>query len=270
MSRIRKRLYEIIFESDTRAGRLFDTTLLIVILVSILVVLLESMGGIRERYYLPLKVIEWTITIIFTIEYILRIWVVNRPVKYILSFYGIVDFMTLLPSYLGLFIAGGESLLVIRMLRILRVFRILKLGNYTRAGKLIAAAIWNSKEKIVVFVLFIFTVTVILGTVMYLIEGKESGFTDIPTSIYWAIVTVTTVGYGDISPVTLLGKFFASLVMILGYSIIAVPTGIVTATLLGKVIQNSQVCSKCMYDHHDDDAEYCKRCGNSLDKRNMN
>ena len=270
MSRIRKRLYEIIFESDTRAGRQFDTTLLVVILISIGVVMAESMGGFRERYFLLLKVTEWAITIIFTIEYILRIWVVNGPFKYIFSFYGIVDLMALLPSYIGLFLTGGESLLVIRMLRILRIFRILKLGQYTHAGRLIGSAIWNSKEKIVVFVLFVFTITVILGTVMYLIEGEASGFTDIPTSIYWAIVTVTTVGYGDISPVTLPGKFFASLVMILGYSIIAVPTGIVTATLLGKVTQNSQVCSKCMYGHHDDDAEFCKRCGNSLDKRNVN
>jgi voltage-gated potassium channel len=266
MSFMRKRLYEIIFESDTKAGRAFDTTLLCVILISVVVVMLESIGVIREKYYEPLKIIEWSITGIFTIEYLLRIWVIDRPIKYMLSFYGVVDLLTLLPSYLGLFFAGSESLIVIRMLRILRVFRILKLGQYTQAGRLIASALWSSKEKISVFILFVFTITVILGTLMYLIEGEENGFSDIPTSIYWAIVTITTVGYGDLSPVTGLGKFFASLVMILGYSIIAVPTGIVTATLLGKITQNTQVCSRCMYDQHDDDAVYCKRCGNSLDK----
>lgn len=266
MPALRKRLYEIIFEADTRAGRFFDTSLLFVILLSVIVVMMESIGSIRARYLVPLQITEWTITVIFTIEYLLRIWVTGRPVRYILSFYGIVDLLTLLPSYLGLFITGGQSLIVIRMLRLLRIFRILKLGQYTHAGRLIGSALWQSKEKISVFVLFVFTITVILGTLMYLIEDEANGFTDIPTSIYWAIVTITTVGYGDISPVTALGKFFASLVMILGYSIIAVPTGIVTATLLGKITRNTQVCSNCMYDRHDDDASYCKKCGTSLDK----
>lgn len=262
---VRKRLYRIIFESDTRAGRIFDQALLGIILFSIVVVMLESYGPIRAKYASQLRVIEWAVTIIFTIEYILRIWVTDNSLRYIRSLYGIIDLLALLPSYLGLFIPGGQSLLVIRMLRLLRIFRILKLTQYITAGRNIVAALKASKEKIGVFMLFVLTLSVIIGTLMYLIEGEENGFTDIPTSIYWAIVTLTTVGYGDISPVSLPGKFFASLVMMLGYAIIAVPTGIVTASFISRSATNSQVCSNCMFDKHDDDAKYCKKCGTSLE-----
>ena len=261
---LKKRLYEIVFEADTRAGQLFDASLLILILLSIFIVMLESMSQIRAAYLRELRILEWIITGIFTVEYFTRIWLVKRPLGYILSFYGIIDLLAILPTFLSLFFTVGHSLMVIRALRLLRIFRILKLSQYTKAGRFLLNAIWSNREKIGIFFVFIITLTTIVGTMMYLIEGEENGFTDIPTSIYWAIVTLTTVGYGDISPVTGLGKFFASVVMILGYAIIAVPTGIVTASLIVKGSTNTQVCSNCFYDKHDDDALFCKRCGNSL------
>jgi voltage-gated potassium channel len=266
MLKIKKRLYEIIFEADTRAGRIFDEVLLVVILFSIFVVMLESIESIRLRHVVLLKTLEWVITAIFTIEYIARLWVTDKSLKYVFSFYGFIDFLALLPTYLGIFFVGGQSLVVIRVLRLLRVFRILKLSRHIRAGRLIAGALWNSREKISVFIVFVLTLAIIIGTLMYLIEGEKNGFTDIPTSIYWAIVTLTTVGYGDLSPATGLGRFLSSFVMILGYAIIAVPTGIVTASLLGKKNLNTQACSHCMFDDHDDDALFCKKCGASLDR----
>lgn len=267
MKELKQKLYSIIFEADTREGKLFDEILLGTIIFSILLVMLESVPTIRVRYHTLLRSLEWVITAIFTLEYLTRIWVVNRPWKYVFSFYGMVDLFALLPTYLGLFFTGGHSLIVIRAIRLLRVFRILKLSRYTRAGRLIAGALWHSREKISVFIIFVLTLALIIGTVMYLVEGEKAGFTDIPTSIYWAIVTLTTVGYGDLSPVTGLGKFLASLVMILGYSIIAVPTGIITASLLGKRENyNTQVCRNCLLEKHDDDARFCKRCGASLEE----
>ncbi|HNQ38778.1 MAG: ion transporter [Prolixibacteraceae bacterium] len=267
MKELKQKLYSIIFEADTREGKLFDEILLGTIIFSILLVMLESVPTIRVRYHTLLRSLEWVITAIFTLEYLTRIWVVNRPWKYVFSFYGMVDLFALLPTYLGLLFTGGHSLIVIRAIRLLRVFRILKLSRYTRAGRLIAGALWHSREKISVFIIFVLTLALIIGTVMYLVEGEKAGFTDIPTSIYWAIVTLTTVGYGDLSPVTGLGKFLASLVMILGYSIIAVPTGIVTASLLGKRENyNTQVCRNCLLEKHDDDARFCKRCGASLEE----
>ncbi len=265
MSKFKKRLYEIIFEADTRAGRIFDGILLCVILLSIFVVMLESVGHIRSKYHHELKIIEWIITGIFTIEYIIRLWLSNRPFRYIISFYGIIDLLAIFPTYLNIFFAGGESLIVIRALRLLRIFRIMKLSQYTSGGKFIMNALWSSRGKIGIFFTFVLTLCIIVGTLMYLIEGEEHGFNDIPTSIYWAIVTMTTVGYGDISPVTGIGKLLSSVVMILGYVIIAVPTGIVTASLINKSTVNTQICSNCFYDKHDDDALYCKKCGNSLD-----
>lgn len=265
LSKIKKRLYEIVFEADTRAGKIFDVTLLFIILFSVFLVILESITSIRIQYHKLLSILEWTITIIFTLEYILRIWLVDKPIKYILSRYGIIDLLALLPTYLDFFLVGGHSLIVIRALRLLRVFRIFKINRYTRAGRTIVKAIWDSKEKIGIFIVFIFTTSIIIGTIMYLVEGEENGFTDIPTSIYWTIVTLTTVGYGDLSPVTGLGQFLASVVMVLGYSIIAVPTGIVTASLItNKDSKNTQTCSHCLYDKHDDDAVFCKKCGTSL------
>jgi len=264
MPTLRKRLYRIIFEADTRAGKIFDEFLLGLILFSIAVVIIESINPLRQQYGWLLRIIEWFITAIFTVEYLARIWVSDRPVKYITSFYGIIDLLAIMPTFLGILFPGAQSMLVIRGLRILRVFRILKLTRYTRAGRIILLAVWKSREKMIVFVIFIITIAIIMGAVMYLVEGEKSGFTDIPTSIYWAIVTLTTVGYGDLAPTTVVGQFIASVVMILGYAIIAVPTGIVTANLLSKHNTNTQVCSKCMHNDHDDDALFCKKCGNSL------
>ncbi|HPS26805.1 MAG TPA: ion transporter [Bacteroidales bacterium] len=263
--KIKQRLYEIIFEADTKAGKLFDVCLLAIILLSIFLVILESISSIRMQYGYILRVLEWGITIIFTLEYLARIWVTEKPLKYIFSIYGVIDLLALLPTYLDFFFVGGHNMIVIRALRLLRIFRIFKLSRYIKAARTIASALWSNREKISVFILFVFTMATIIGTVMYLIEGDQSGFDDIPTAIYWAVVTLTTVGYGDLSPSTGIGQFLASVVMVLGYSIIAVPTGMVTATLIGnKKVSNTQVCSRCMYDKHDNDANYCKICGTSL------
>ncbi|HEX2396199.1 MAG TPA: ion transporter [Bacteroidales bacterium] len=264
MPSIRKRLYEIIFESDTRAGRMFNVVLLSIIMISVILVMLESVGAIRIRYLHLLRTLEWVITVIFTLEYLARMWVVDRPLKYSTSFYGIIDLMALLPTYLDVIFTGGHSLIVLRLFRMLRVFRILKLSQYSRAGRLLVSAMWDSRQKISVFIVFVLLLAVIIGTVMYLVEGNEHGFSSIPRSIYWAIVTLTTVGYGDLSPSTGLGQFCASIIMILGYAIIAIPTGIVTAAFITKRQDNTQICSNCYYDKHDDDAEFCKRCGTRL------
>lgn len=264
-NKIRQRLYDIIFEADTRAGKTFDIILLVIILISVLLVMLESIESIRRSYASFLKLSEWVITIIFSIEYILRILVVKKPFRYVKSFYGIVDFLAVIPTYLSLLFVGSHSLMVIRAIRLLRVFRIFKLTQFTQAGRLIARALWNSLAKISVFLIFVITLVTIIGTVMYMIEGEANGFSNIPISIYWAIVTLTTVGYGDLSPATPFGQFLASIVMLMGYSIIAVPTGIVTAELISPhKSNNTQVCNSCMTDNHDDDARFCKKCGHSL------
>lgn len=269
MKSLKERLYEIIFEADTREGKIFDVVLLFVILLSIALVMLESVSSIRYSYSKILKVMEWVITIIFTIEYILRLLIVKKPLRYIFSFYGIIDFLAVIPTYLSILIAGSQSLVVIRILRLLRVFRILKLTRYTQAGRNLLRAMWASREKISVFVFFVLTIVVIFGTVMYLVEGESNGFNSIPQSIYWAIVTLTTVGYGDISPATPLGQLLASVIMIMGYAIIAVPTGIVTAEMLRpSTLQNTQVCPDCLFDRHDDDANFCKKCGAKLNSEN--
>jgi len=262
---LKEKLYEIIFEADTREGKLFDVALILLIFISIILVMLDSMPSISLLYHKHLRIAEWIVTILFTIEYILRIYIVKKPKLYIFSFYGIIDFLAILPTYLSLFVAGGQSLIVIRAIRLLRVFRILKLSRYTRAGRFLVLAMYRSREKIFIFLFFVLTIVVIFGTIIYLVEGEENGFTSIPTSIYWAIVTLTTVGYGDISPATGFGQFLASIIMIIGYAVIAVPTGIVTSELLhGTKISNTQVCSNCLHDRHDDDAQYCKKCGENL------
>lgn len=262
---LKKHLYEIIFEADTPAGKLFDVILLVVILLSVLLVMLESVSSIAAEYLNILRILEWVITIIFTIEYFLRILIVQKPLRYAFSFFGIIDFLSVIPTYLSLFFLGSQSLVVIRMLRLLRVFRILKLTRYTQAGRMLMRAMWASREKISVFVFFVLIIVVIMGTIMYLIEGETNGFKSIPLSIYWAIVTLTTVGYGDISPATPLGQFMASIIMILGYAIIAVPTGIITAEIIKPTpVKNTQVCQKCLFDKHDDDAVFCKKCGEKL------
>ncbi len=265
MKDTKERLYKIIFEADTPAGKLFDISLLFVILISVLIVMLESVTSVTAGQLQILKILEWVITAIFTIEYILRIIIVEKPFRYIFSFYGIIDFLSVIPTYLGLIIVGSQSLMVIRILRLLRVFRILKLTRYTQAGGFLMRAIWASRAKISVFVFFMMIIVVIMGTIMYLIEGETNGFSSIPLSIYWAIVTLTTVGYGDISPQTPLGQFMASIIMIIGYAIIAVPTGIITAEIIKPTpVRNTQVCQKCLFDKHDDDAVFCKKCGNQL------
>lgn len=264
-----KRLHEIIFEADTFEGKLFDIILLVAIVVSVLVVMLESVPAYGKAYGTWFNYIEWVLTILFSIEYIIRIISIRKPLSYIFSFYGLVDLLSILPTYLGLFLIGANtsSLTVIRSLRLLRVFRILKLGKYLKEAKTLTKALKASKNKIIVFLGAILTVVIILGTVMYLVESPEDGFTSIPRSIYWAIVTLTTVGYGDITPATALGQFIASIVMILGYAIIAVPTGIVTNELIktedeDKITTTS--CESCSREGHDKDAEFCKYCGERL------
>ena len=227
--------------------------------------MLESIPSVNIQYRDLLRIMEWVITIIFSIEYLLRILVVKKAFRYIFSFYGIIDLLAVLPTYLSLVIAGSQSLIVIRVIRLLRIFRIFKLNRYTLAGNNLARALNSSREKIFVFMFFIINLVVIVGTLMYLVEGPEHGFVSIPASIYWAIVTMTTVGYGDISPETPLGQLLASFVMIAGYAIIAVPTGIVTAEMIkstGKA--NTQVCPHCLHDKHEHDAVFCKKCGGKL------
>jgi voltage-gated potassium channel len=227
--------------------------------------MLESVPSISDEYGKILKIAEWIITIIFSLEYFLRIFIVKKPAKYIFSFYGIIDLLSFLPTYIGLFIVGGQSLMVIRALRLLRVFRILKISRYTKESKKLMVSLRASRAKISVFLFAVMMIVIIIGTFMYLIEGEENGFTSIPRSIYWTIVTLTTVGYGDIAPHTTLGQFVASFVMIMGYAIIAVPTGIVSAELT-KIKHNysSHNCPDCKKNPNDDDACFCKHCGESL------
>ncbi len=262
-----RKVHEVIFEADTFAGKLFDIILLIAILLSVAVVMIESVPAYGEKYHTFFVRTEWTFTILFSLEYIARIISIKRPIHYIFSFYGIVDLLSIIPTFLGLFVAGNShSLTVIRSLRLLRVFRILKLGQYLSDAQQLASALKHSRSKIIVFLGAVLTSVIILGTVMYLVETPESGFTSIPRSIYWAIVTLTTVGYGDIYPASDLGQFIAALVMIMGYAIIAVPTGIVTNELiqLNPRKVTTQACEHCSKEGHTLDAVYCKFCGEKL------
>ena len=263
----RNKLYEIIFEADTPAGKWFDIFLLWAILISVLVVFLESISELRSSYGDIFYYLEWFFTILFSIEYILRIISTKKPFGYIFSFYGIIDVLAILPTYLSLVIAGSQYLLVIRILRLLRVFRILKLTHMIRQATILKRALIASRGKIAVFLFAVLTLIVIIGAVMYVIEGPENGFTSIPFSMYWAIVTMTTVGYGDISPQTTIGQIFASFVMIMGYAIIAVPTGIVSVEIAAVTKKSSaQVCPSCFKEGHDLDAKYCKYCGSSINE----
>lgn len=263
----RARLHEIIFEADTRAGRLFDLTLIWLILLSVATVILESVRSVRTQYGDLLYALEWFFTILFTIEYVLRLLSVRHPLRYATSFFGVVDLLAIIPTYLSLLVPGSQYLLVIRILRLLRVFRLLKLSEYVSEADTLRLALRASSRKISVFLSAVILLVVIIGALMYVVEGEAHGFTSIPISIYWAIVTLTTVGYGDISPRTSLGQMLASAVMIIGYGIIAVPTGIVTVELAqaarGKKITR-QSCPSCSADGHDSDAIYCKHCGASL------
>ncbi len=264
-SKWRYRLYEIIFEAETVGGRTFDVLLLWTILLSVLVVILESVKSVRQEYGDLLTAAEWAFTIVFTIEYVLRLISVRRPLNYATSFFGVIDLLAIIPTYASFFLPGLQYLLAVRILRLLRIFRILKLAEFVSEARVITSALRASMKKISVFLFAILILVTIIGSIMYVIEGEEHGFTDIPTSIYWAVVTLTTVGYGDLSPKTGIGKAFASLVMILGYAIIAVPTGIVTVELSRSVKKiSTQVCPECHTQDHDADAVFCKYCASRL------
>ena len=260
------KLHEVIFEADTPAGKLFDVLLIISILLSVIAVMLDSVNWIHDIYGGILYQIEWIFTLLFTLEYLLRLICVGRPIRYASSFFGIVDLVAIVPTYLSVLFPGSQYFLVIRLLRVLRIFRVLKLVQYLGEAKLLMQALKNSSRKIAVFIFTVITLVVIFGSLMYVIEGEANGFTSIPRSIYWAIVTLTTVGYGDISPQTPFGQFLASVIMILGYAIIAVPTGIVTTELAQSYKKkiSTQACPQCSVEGHDVDAKYCKWCGSSL------
>ncbi|MBZ9730580.1 ion transporter [Salegentibacter sp. JZCK2] len=266
----KSKIHEIIYEADTPAGKFFDVALLIVILISIVLVMLESVSSINVKYYWHFYIAEWIITLIFSIEYILRIIAIKKPKNYIFSFYGIVDLLSTIPTYIA-FIFGGHNLLfAVRALRLLRVFRILKIARYVGESNRLLLALRNSRPKIIVFLFAVLIICIIMGTLMHLVEGEKGGFDNIPISIYWAIVTLTTVGFGDIYPVTPFGQVIASFIMIVGYGIIAVPTGIVTSEITRsqkkKIPTNTQVCPHCNESKHIDDAEFCHNCGKKLNE----
>jgi voltage-gated potassium channel len=262
----RARIHTVIFEADTRAGKAFDVALMVTIGLSVLAVLLESVVSLRVRYGGWLRAAEWTFTILFTLEYALRLLCVSRPLRYARSFFGLVDLLAIVPTYLSALLPGAQALAVIRALRILRVFRVLKLATYVSEGEELMRALQASRRKIAVFLFTVGSLVVIFGAIMYLVEGPETGFTSIPIGIYWAIVTLTTVGYGDISPQTPLGQAIASCIMVLGYGIIAVPTGIVTAELARGAVGpvSTQACPACGIQGHSSTAAFCMRCGAHL------
>ncbi len=267
----RFKLHEVLYEADTRGGKIFNVFLFIVIIASIIFVMLESVQEIDAKYHRFLNIAEWVVTILFSLEYIARIIAVKNPSKYIFSFYGIIDLLATIPKYISLLLVGSQSLVALRALRLLRVFRILKLARYIGESTNLMRALKLSRAKILIFMLFVFILCIILGTIMYLVEsGEGSGFTSIPRSIYWAIVTLTTVGYGDIAPATALGQFIASFIMLMGYAIIAVPTGIVSSAMTTMnrrdVPTNTQSCPHCMAEKHTDNAEFCYKCGNLLNE----
>ena len=265
---LRQRLYIILFEAETVKGKVFDVILLVLILASVLVVCLESVPKLHGRYLPVFRLLEWTFTVVFTIEYFLRIYSTPRPLKYIFSFYGLVDLLSIVPTYLSLILVGSQYLLVVRVLRLLRIGRIFKLTRFINEGQVLSRAMRASATKILVFLGVVLTVVVIVGSLMYIIEGAESGFTSIPVSIYWTIVTLTTVGYGDIAPVTPLGQVLASFVMVMGYGIIAVPTGIVSVELArtDREIAATRTCPNCHREGHITGANYCYHCGFKLDR----
>lgn len=262
----RLRLHEIIFEAETPAGKAFDVILLWTILLNVGVIMLESVPSMQAEHAALFGALEWGFTGIFTVEYLLRLWTVRKPLLYATSFFGLVDLLAILPTFIGLVFPGLHSLRIIRILRLLRVFRVLKLGGFTRAASTIAQALQASRPKITVFLLAVLALVTIMGTVMYLVEGPDSGFTSIPRSMYWAIVTVTTVGYGDLAPETVLGQIIASAMMITGYAIIAVPTGIVGAELARSQTSttSTKACDDCGAEGHRNDAAHCYRCGTTV------
>ncbi len=262
----KEKLHDIIFESDTPKGKTFDVLLLWAIIISVSVVMLESVASIRLEYGNELRILEWTFTIIFSIEYLVRLWVVKKPLEYVFSFYGIIDLLSVIPTYLALVITGPQYLIVIRTIRLIRVFRVLKMTRFLGEANQLRKAMEASRHKITIFIIVVMSIVTIMGTAMYLIEGPEYGFTSIPKGVYWAIVTLTTVGYGDIAPSTPLGQVLAAIIMIMGYAIIAVPTGIVTAEItrqsLGGLSQKT--CRNCSREGHDMNSKFCKYCGSEL------
>ena len=268
MSPWREKLNEVIFGSETKAGRNFDLALIAMIFLSALVVMLDSVEDFHTRHAQWLNILEWSFTLLFSLEYLLRLVSVRHPWLYVSGFYGIVDLLAILPSYIGLLFPGAQYTMVVRILRLLRIFRILKLSVYLNEANILMTALANSRRKIMVFLFTVLMLVVICGALMYVIEGKEAGFTSIPRSMYWAIVTLTTVGYGDIAPITPLGQIAASLIMIMGYGIIAVPTGIYGAELVKTVKQpviRNDACPDCGSIGHDVDADFCKYCGHPLE-----
>lgn len=266
MRNLRARLHDIVFQHDSPAERAFDVVVIAAILLSVLVVMLDSVASISAAYGRYLYAAEWFFTLLFTLEYLLRLWTSRKPLAYARSFYGVVDLLSVLPTWLSIVFPPGRFLVALRVLRVLRVFRILKLAEYVQQGAVLAAALRASRYKITVFVSTVLTIAVVVGALMYLIEGPASGFTSIPQSVYWAIVTLTTVGYGDVAPASPLGKGVAATLMIMGYGIIAVPTGIVTLELdrASRASAPRRVCPGCGVDRHDPDATFCRYCGTQL------
>jgi voltage-gated potassium channel len=263
---VRARLHEIIFEADTRIGRLFDLILIWSILLSVVAVMLDSVAAVQARYGTELTIIEWFFTILFTLEYLLRLWCIGKPLRYATSFFGVVDLLAILPTYLSILLPASRYLLVIRILRVLRIFRVLKLVQYLDEAQVLMRALRSGGRKIVVFFLTVMALVVVFGSLMYVVEGAANGFTSIPRSIYWAVVTMTTVGYGDISPQTAVGQAIASIVMLIGFTIIAVPTGIMASEMTRAQARKvtAQACPECAAMGHDPDAKHCKICGARL------
>ena len=264
---MREKIKVIIYGTDTKAGKIFDVFLIITIVLSIITVLLDSINDYRLRYGEIFYIAEWVFTILFTIEYLLRIYSIRKPISYIFSFFGVIDFLAIIPTYISLFVPGTEVFTVIRVLRVLRIFRVLKLVQFMGEADLLRKAMIASRRKIMVFLFAVFNIVIILGSIMYLVEGEKAGFDNIPRSIYWAIVTLTTVGYGDISPITNLGQAIAAMVMIMGYGLIAVPTGIVTSEITFAAKKRKKIiCVVCNKDDIEEDASFCSDCGSKLVK----
>jgi voltage-gated potassium channel len=264
---VRARLHEIVFEADTAAGKAFDLSVLVCIVASVAAVVLESVASIRQHYGAELRALEWVFTVLFTIEYVLRLIAVKQPLRYAISFFGLVDLVSVLPNYLSLFVTGSQTLLVVRALRLLRIFRVLKLGSFLGEAQVLMHALRASRAKITVFLGTVLVLTLLMGSLLYLVEGPEHGFSSIPRGVYWAIVTMTTVGYGDLAPKTDLGQLIAACVMIMGYGILAVPTGIVSVELAAATRAKqwtTQACPSCSRGGHDADAKHCKYCGAQL------
>ena len=263
-STMKEKIHEVIFEADTPSGKYFDIALLLSIIVSVIAVSLEIIESIDKVYHSQLVIIEWFFTILFTIEYILRLYSTEHSVKYSTSFFGVVDLLAILPTYLSIFIPGAQSLLVIRGLRLLRIFRVFKLSRYLGEANILSEAIIQSRTRIVVFLSTITVLSFITGAGMYLVEGPKHGFTSIPQSVYWAITTLTSTGYGDTVPITPIGKLLAIFIMIMGYSLIIVPTGIISTEMMKLGDISTQACKNCSKEGHDFNAKFCKHCGFEL------